>query len=62
MSRHCQKCGTDLEKTGLTTTRHDILTCPVCNQSYVAWYDQLELIHDNGFLGVPGKGECHEFG
>lgn len=44
MIRRCPRCSNNLEKTGITSTRHDILSCPACLTEYVAWLDRLEPI------------------
>lgn len=44
--RHCSICDSDLEKTGVTSTHHDVLTCPVCELSWVAYYDELQPIEE----------------
>ena len=42
---HCPKCGATLEESGITTTRHVILTCSGCRGAWVRHFDVLEPIY-----------------
>lgn len=46
-------CGQSLQETGVTTTRHKILSCNGCGQSFVRNELTLELEPIFGFAGVP---------
>ena len=61
--KHCPTCGNDLEKTGITSTRHDIYQCSTCQAEFVGWFDELKPVIDHvQMFSVLGEARHERLG